>query len=386
MFESQVQRPYVEAFYLLYHANVDEMRQLVRTGVNVRPAPAPRWDPRQDPQGQETVSVTTHTYHLSVADILNRFIGVNENIFRLADRVNSVLRGYDRQYYRPTLCNEHLQAYHFMQRINPRELERVLYTGIPVRDPLHRPAPWSSTTPRPAFSDPEEGQALIAPLEVFRAMRELRVPIEDPELRQFESEVLYRVRLSGRESGWAQTYSNARPSVLRFEDLQRSYNEMQSLMADSDRLRNYAQEFEPEEDSKRRRQIQAAQKKALKLLERVVSVEDFDSYQKKRFIETFGERFKYHIKAAGQTSIYDKKNGSMLFSSCLQLAGDETYGAPQEDRVVMEYLMIKNDENRYLKTANLTPYDQTRNRMWGESNIGVDRALGRDWTGIVSTF
>lgn len=384
MFEPQVQRPYIEAFYLLYHANIDEMRRLLRTGVNVRLVTSQPWDPRQDPHGQETVQVTEHHYRLPVADILNRFIGVNENVFRLADRVNSVLRGYDRYYYRPTLCNEHLQAYHFMQRINPRELERFLYTGIPVRDPLHRPAPWSSTRPQPAFSGPEEGQTLISPLEVFRAMQELRVPVEDPELRLFESHVLERIDRTARET-WMGTSSNVRPAAIRFEDLQRSYNEAQAMYQDSVRIRNYNW-FEPEEDSKRRRQVQAAQKKALKLLERVVSAEDFDSYQKKRFIETFGKRFKYHIKAAGQTSIYDKNNGSTLFSSCLQLAGDETYGAPQEDRVVMEYLMIKNDEERYLKTANLTPYDQTRYRMWGESMMGVDRASGPDWTGIVGSF
>lgn len=381
MFEPQVQRPYVDAYSLLYHASIDEMRRLIRSGVNVREVTSRPWDPRADPSGQEIVEAVEHCYRLPVADILNRFLGVNEDIFRMADRVNSALRGYDRQYYRPTLCSEHRHAYDFMRRIDSRDLERFLYTGIPVRDPLYRPIPWTSTAPRPAFSGPEEGQTLIAPLEVFRAMREVRIPVEDPELRRFEEHVFERIDRT-QNSWWTGTYSNARPSVLRFEDLQRSYNEAQNMYLDQMRIQNYNW-FEPEEDSKRRRQVQAAQKKALKLLERVVSAEDFDSYQKKRFIETFGERFKYHIKAAGQTSIYDKKNGSMLFSSCLQLAGDETYGAPQEDRVVMEYLMIKNDENRYLKTANLTAYDQTGYPMWGNR---IDPATGIDWTHIAGAI
>lgn len=59
----------------------------------------------------------------------------------------------------------------------------------------------------------------------------------------------------------------------------------------------------------------------------------------------------YRIFEDKQTRIFDRAGGGPIAQACLQL----TIAAPPCDRMIAEYLLVKNDEQRYLETANVQP-------------------------------
>src|SRR5262252_6521340 len=74
-----------------------------------------------------------------------------------------------------------------------------------------------------------------------------------------------------------------------------------------------------------------------------------DDYEDKGVIHYAGKRGHYVISPYSQTEIRDPMSGRCVAYACLQLS----IPAPTYDRMVAEYLLIKNAEDVYWKTANI---------------------------------
>lgn len=86
-----------------------------------------------------------------------------------------------------------------------------------------------------------------------------------------------------------------------------------------------------------------------------------------------GQRGRYTISPYCQTLIEDR-HGKCIAYACLQLS----IPAPTYDRMVAEYLLIKNDENLYWKTANVFPRQPETGwvEQWATAVlVGVDAGL-----------
>lgn len=64
--------------------------------------------------------------------------------------------------------------------------------------------------------------------------------------------------------------------------------------------------------------------------------------------EVQGKKHRYKIFKGQKTHCFQ---GDKTFSCCIQLSDP---AAPDTDRIIAEFLLIKNNEEEYLKTANLT--------------------------------
>ena len=67
--------------------------------------------------------------------------------------------------------------------------------------------------------------------------------------------------------------------------------------------------------------------------------------------------------------------GDRTFSCCIELSDTS---APDTDRIIAEYLLITNDEDEYLKTANLTEITRPREALSGAALNAIwrDEAVG----------
>ena len=89
--------------------------------------------------------------------------------------------------------------------------------------------------------------------------------------------------------------------------------------------------------------------KARQLLQRVLPDDAWSQFASNDAIEFTGKRGTYLILAHAQTKIYHPVTGSCLGYGCLQLS----IPTPDGDRMLAEYLLLKNDEDRYWQTANI---------------------------------
>ncbi|MDP3731166.1 MAG: hypothetical protein Q8R34_01580 [bacterium] len=89
--------------------------------------------------------------------------------------------------------------------------------------------------------------------------------------------------------------------------------------------------------------------KARQLLKTILPKKVWIEFEERGVIQLTGKRGIYVISPYTQTEIRDLKSGRCVAHACLQLSTP----APSYDRVVAEYLLIKNDENLYWKTANI---------------------------------
>ena len=89
--------------------------------------------------------------------------------------------------------------------------------------------------------------------------------------------------------------------------------------------------------------------KARQLLRRALPERLRSRFEASDVIEFTGQRGTYLILAHSQTKIYNSITGQCVAYACLQL----TTAAPDYDRMLAEYLLIKNDEERYWETANI---------------------------------
>jgi len=92
-----------------------------------------------------------------------------------------------------------------------------------------------------------------------------------------------------------------------------------------------------------------AKDKARQLLRQIVPESSWREFENKGMLQIIGQRGCYVIYPCSQTEIRDLKSGQCVAFACLQLS----ISAPTYDRMVAEYLLIKNAEDVYWKTANI---------------------------------
>ena len=96
-----------------------------------------------------------------------------------------------------------------------------------------------------------------------------------------------------------------------------------------------------------------AKDKARQLLRSILPEEVWTEFEDKEIIKISGKRGVYVISAYSQTEIRDLGSGRCITYACLQLS----IPAPTYDRMVAEYLLVKNAEDVYWKTANIFERD-----------------------------
>jgi len=92
-----------------------------------------------------------------------------------------------------------------------------------------------------------------------------------------------------------------------------------------------------------------AKDKARQLLHSVLPESQWGELQDKGVFQLVGKRGNYVISPYSQTEIRDSSSGRCVAYACLQLS----IPAPTYDRMVAEYLLIRNAEDVYWKTANI---------------------------------
>ena len=92
-----------------------------------------------------------------------------------------------------------------------------------------------------------------------------------------------------------------------------------------------------------------AKDKARQLLRSILPESSWTELEQRGVIQYAGKRGTYVISPYSQTEIRDTSSGRCIAYACLQLS----IPAPTYDRMVAEYLLIKNAEEVYWKTANI---------------------------------
>lgn len=92
-----------------------------------------------------------------------------------------------------------------------------------------------------------------------------------------------------------------------------------------------------------------AKEKARQLLRTILPYNSWRDFEEKGVIHLNGKRGSYVISPHCQTEIRNLDTGRCVAYACLQLS----ISAPSCDRVVAEYLLIRNAEDLYWKTANI---------------------------------
>jgi hypothetical protein len=91
------------------------------------------------------------------------------------------------------------------------------------------------------------------------------------------------------------------------------------------------------------------ERRARELLKRVLTEEQWDEYRTAGFVTVDTARFRYRIYPIGALML-DLRTGVQVAHTCLQFCSADP---PAEDRMLAEYLLIRNDEERYLRTSNV---------------------------------
>ena len=92
-----------------------------------------------------------------------------------------------------------------------------------------------------------------------------------------------------------------------------------------------------------------AKDKARLLLRSILPEKSWVELEERGVIQYVGKRGTYVISPYSQTEIRDTSSGRCVAYACLQLS----IPAPTYDRMVAEYLLIRNSEDLYWKTANI---------------------------------
>ena len=92
-----------------------------------------------------------------------------------------------------------------------------------------------------------------------------------------------------------------------------------------------------------------AKDKARQLLRSILPESSWIELEQRGVIQLAGKRGTYIISPYSQTEIRDNSSSQCVAYACLQLS----IPAPTYDRIVAEYLLIKNAEEVYWKTANI---------------------------------
>jgi hypothetical protein len=100
-----------------------------------------------------------------------------------------------------------------------------------------------------------------------------------------------------------------------------------------------------------------ARLKALKLLCEILPPPAREEFLACGYFQVQGDRMAYRIFRNSQTEIY--LNGSLYARACLQL----TIPAPSCDRMIAEYLILRNDEALYWRKANIEPVQKSNSKI-----------------------
>ena len=100
-----------------------------------------------------------------------------------------------------------------------------------------------------------------------------------------------------------------------------------------------------------------SKEKARQLLRSILPETSWSELEEKGVIQIAGKRGNYVISSYSQTEIYDASSKRLNAYACLQLS----IPAPSYDRMVAEYLLIKNAEDTYWETANV--FSHTGNEL-----------------------
>jgi hypothetical protein len=96
-------------------------------------------------------------------------------------------------------------------------------------------------------------------------------------------------------------------------------------------------------------QDKSANDKARQLLRSILPENMWSEFEETGVIQFTEKRGTYVISPHSQTEIRDSASGRCVGYACLQLS----IPAPTYDRIVAEYLLIRNAEDVYWKTANI---------------------------------
>lgn len=342
--QGEIPEPYLSAYRVLQEANDRRRHDGLIRFVNERICV--EWQPGRGRHGRHTCISA-----IEVVDKVRRFYPDYADIHQILERLIQMY------YYERRPVGEigpTREQYYAMAELNGRgrdnaALESFQREGIRVsiRPPL--------TVSLERMPDVvTERVVRIAPIDVFRVMDDVRAPM-NPELRSFRDFVIHAEedlerRSMAEEDGWGRendwrnfryySRSGVEEAQLRYN---RTHNDRIDAMMHA-MNQNIGQATTPIFFTP------AAQKKALELLKRVTTKDEFEQYCAVSKIFVFGKRYEYSIQKTGQTGIRLHGQDRYIYSACLQFKKEST---PPEDRVVMEYLMIKNDEERYLNTANV---------------------------------
>lgn len=93
--------------------------------------------------------------------------------------------------------------------------------------------------------------------------------------------------------------------------------------------------------------------RAKDLLRRMLPEVEWQQFNETGILEVAGSRGTYRIGLRDQTRVVNSRSGLPFASACLQVA----VRAPVHDRIIAEYVLIRNDEDLYWRTANIFPAD-----------------------------
>ena len=96
---------------------------------------------------------------------------------------------------------------------------------------------------------------------------------------------------------------------------------------------------------------ESADTRASELLRCMLPEGQWAQFSETGILEVPGSRGTYRICVRDLTRVVDSHSGRPFASACLQLS----VPAPVQDRIIAEYVLIRNDEDLYWRTANIFP-------------------------------
>jgi hypothetical protein len=103
---------------------------------------------------------------------------------------------------------------------------------------------------------------------------------------------------------------------------------------------------------------QSSKNAARELLQSIISEEQWNRFNQSGALELEGKGGIYRLSTTGPTKVLDSATRRVVAATQLQTTG----AAPARDRVIAEYLLIRNDENLYWQTATIIPEEPPSHR------------------------
>ena len=96
---------------------------------------------------------------------------------------------------------------------------------------------------------------------------------------------------------------------------------------------------------------QSSENGARELLRSILSDTEWNQFYQTGTLQIAGKAGIYRLRTTGPTQVLDSETHRLVTTTRLQLAT----AASARDRVIAEYLLIRNDENVFWQTANISP-------------------------------